>query len=159
MDYTLIETAVHDTLKADSWLGNAANVKTWDKGSRLFSLAEKEPLLYFELNDLTAVSVLIKPETNVQAVSTTNELDEKVDVEAHAVTYVADNDADAGEAAHRTLIKNIESVANVQRSSANAWGIEGYTANVRTELRIAKSGDYFIFLSITTIKVSVINTI
>jgi len=161
MDYTAIETAVHDTLKADAWLGDAANVKTWSKGHRNFVLHEKGASLYFDVNDLPAVSVAIQPDSKRQEFNVTNELEETVTVEVQSAIYIAQGDHAAGEAQFREIIQNIERVLDGQRTSANNLGLDsecGAVNSTRTRATFAETDKHRFHLSTTEAEVQVIST-
>lgn len=161
MDYAAIETAVHDTLQADSWLGDTDNVKTFDKGHRNFALHEKGAALYFGVNDLPAVSVFIKSDTKRQDFNTTNELDETVTVEVQSVLYVAQGSEDTVEGTMRTLVQNIERVLDAQKTSAKNLGLDsecGYVNSTRTQFVYAETDKHKFLMATTEAEVQVVTT-
>ncbi|MCH8157794.1 MAG: hypothetical protein IID18_08625 [Nitrospinae bacterium] len=158
-DYVSIQNAVRDELKSDAWLSNSANVKTIESNRRAPTLNVQVGHNGFDWDEMPAVTVMANSQPKTFEGSTTREIREGVFVDVEVITRTRDEQT--GMDLHLTIVKNVERVAQAQRTSTACWGVSGYTLSVGTvpdEDNPVRSGDYFILKTNTEILIELTAT-
>jgi hypothetical protein len=155
-DYTSLANAIKTTFVADSWLGNAANVKTIEIHRRGFSLQDSKDAQYFSEADIPAIAVIPNTSPKQQRQETTNEILETIPCDIAAVSR--HRDLQIGMTAHQTLIQNIERVLEKQKSSLNDFGVDAFVQQVSTTESQMKKGEFFYYISTTTARIELTAT-
>jgi hypothetical protein len=155
-DYTQLAEAMKTTLLADSYLGNTANIKTIETHKRGFSIQENRDALFFGEVDLPAMAIVPNAGPKECVLNTTNEQIETIKAQVIAVSK--HRDAQAGLTAHLSIVENIESVLEKQRSSTADLGLDAFVRRVATTHEQLKKGEFYYFVSTTTVAVELTAT-
>jgi hypothetical protein len=147
-DYTQLAEAIRTTLLADSYLGNIANITTIETHKRGFSIQENRDALFFGEADLPAIAIVPNSGPKESVLNTTNEQIETIKTQVIGVSK--DRDAQAGLTAHLSIVENIESVLEKQRSSTHDLGLDAFVRRVSTTHEQLKKGEFYYFISTTT---------
>ncbi len=153
-DYVAVASAVRDTLLADAWLGNAANVKIIESYPRGFSLQDGKGEMYFPNRDQPAIAVVPNAQPKKSEQISATEIATVVRVEANTVSF--DRDAQAGMANHHAIVENVEHVLQKQATEANDLGIGARVSGVSTRDRRFKKGEVYVFVSATEFDVEIV---
>ena len=150
-DYTALGNAIKTTLQNDSWLGNSANVNTLETHKRGFSIQDEKDARFFSPSDLPAIAIVPNSDGKHQEPGATNEIRETVPAQLIAVSR--QRDAQSGLTAHHVLVAHVERVLDKQKSSIDDLGIGGFVQEVSTTEEQFKKGDYYYFISTTTVQI------
>lgn len=146
-DYTSLANGIKNTLSADSWLANSANVKTIEINRRGFSLQDSKDAQFFSQADLPAIAIVPNAGPKQQRLVTTNEILETLQCEISAVSR--NRELQTGMSVHQSLIQNIERVLEKQKSSLKDLGLDAFVQQVSTTENQIKKGEFYYFISST----------
>lgn len=151
---------IKETLQADAWLGDVANVEKIELDVRLFRIDEKETMLFFDEDDLPAIAITPQSAPPANEVTAKQEETVQFPCEIQVVSRARILKHDIGRAAHRVLIDNLERVIRSQRRSSADWsGLDALTRTYGTgSIQTFKEGDYVIFTSTTNVSIEVTQT-
>ena len=153
-DYALVGNAIKSTLLADSWIGNAANVKTVEIHKRGFMIQDARDAQYFNVNDIPAIAIVPNAAPKSSTQTTTNEIRSVAQSQVIAVTR--NRDPQTGRDVQCGIVANIERVLEKQKSSSQALGIDAYVFNVSTLDEQFKEGDHYYFVSTTNCDIEIV---
>ncbi len=144
-DYSVVGNAVRNTLLADSWIADPANVKTVETYSRGYSLRESEESQYFGPEEAPAIAVIPNPASRKGHAISASRLLEQVNVEVVAVTF--HREAQTGMAVQHQFVGNIERVLENQKTAGKDLGIGAFVDGLGTADRTTKNGELFCLVS------------
>ncbi len=147
-DYTQLASAIKTTFNADAYLGNTANIKKIETNKRGFSIQDNRDALFYGELDLPAIAIVPNSDPKESSLGATNEQIDAVKVEVVAVSR--HRSAQEGLDAHYTIVKNIESLLEKQRSSTQDLGLDAFVRQVSTRHEQFKKGEFYYFVSTST---------
>ncbi len=156
-DYVEIADAIHDTLKADSWLSDTNNLKAievFERGNSEQGDEEVRPVIKSDDLPLVTVEVNISPKEDL--LDSPEEV--RVRVACAVIARTSNRDAQIGRRLHYVYIDKIEQVLGRQRDSQNDFSIDGFVREIGTTESIFKQDNIFYFESITTFTMEITRT-
>ncbi len=150
--HTHLSESIKVTLGNDSWLENAANVKTIESHRREFSLQGDDDRPFYKETELPALAIDTKAGGKEQNWETVGEVREKIFAEISTIS--GDVDAHTAAVNHDTIIKNLERVLQEQITSEKDLGADALVKDVSTETDVPfKKGNVTYYVSRTTFTV------